>query len=68
MGERFSENLTTREAASVRRVTVNHLANERSRGCGPPYIKDGGRILYPADKLREYLNSRLVDPAARKAG
>ncbi len=64
---RIPDLLTPREAAAARRVTVNHLANERSRGEGPPYAKLGGRVLYPADQLREYINSRIVDPK-RRAG
>ena len=56
-----------REAAAVRRVTVNHLANERSRGEGPPFAKLGGRVFYPADELRQFIATHIVDPA-RRAG
>lgn len=61
------ENLTTREAAAKRRKTMGHLANERSRKTGPPYIRDGGKILYPADLLEKYLSERTIDPS-QKAG
>jgi hypothetical protein len=64
---KFPELLRPREAAAIRRVTVNHLANERSRGEGPPIAKIGGRVFYPADQLRDFINSRIVDPA-RRAG
>jgi hypothetical protein len=64
---KFPELLRPREAAAIRRVTVNHLANERSRGEGPPIAKIGGRVYYPADQLRDFINSRIVDPA-RRAG
>ena len=64
---KFPELLKPREAAAIRRVTVNHLANERSRGEGPPVCKLGGRVFYPADQLREYINERIVDPT-RRAG
>jgi len=64
---KFPELLTPREAAAIRRTTVGHLANERSRGIGPPVCKLGGRIYYPKDSLAEYITSRIVDPA-RRAG
>ncbi len=64
---RFPELLTPREAAAVRRVTVNHLANERSRGTGPPIAKIGGRVFYPAAELRDYIQRCIVDPT-RRAG
>lgn len=64
---KIPELLTPREAAVVRRTTTGHLANERSRGLGPPICKLGGRIFYPADQLREYINERIVDPT-RRAG
>ena len=64
---KLPELLNPRETAVVRRSSVNHLANERSRGIGPPYVKIGGRIYYPADLLREYINSRIVKPN-QKAG
>lgn len=59
--------LTPRECAAIRRVTVGHQGNERSRGQGPPYVKIGGRVFYPAQALREYIEAHLVNPAA-KAG
>jgi len=62
---KFPELLKPREAAAIRRVTVNHLANERSRGEGPPIAKIGGRVFYPADQLRDFINSRITDPARR---
>ena len=64
---KFPELLRPREAAAIRRVTVNHLANERSRGEGPPICKLGGRVFYPADQLRDFINSHITDPA-RRAG
>jgi hypothetical protein len=61
------ELLTPREAAAVRRTTVGHLANERSRGLGPPIAKIGGRVFYPKAELVEYISSRIVAPG-RRAG
>jgi hypothetical protein len=67
MIETIPENLVPREAAAIRRTTTGHLANERHRGVGPPYIKDRGKILYPRDALMKYLAERIVDPS-RRAG
>ena len=64
---KIPELLTPREAAAVRRTTIGHLANERSRGLGPPVAKIGGRVFYPAKELAEYISKRIMDPA-RRAG
>ncbi len=61
------ELLTPREAAAVRRTTVGHLANERYRGLGPPFVRDGGKILYPAEQLRDYISTNTVTPSRRGA-
>lgn len=55
--------LTTAEVADLRRRTPQALTMERRRGQGPPYIADGGRILYPEDELEQWLAARRVDPA-----
>ena len=62
---KIPELMTPREAAAVRRTTVGHLANERSRGLGPPVCKLGGRIFYPKDSLIRYIAERIVDPSRR---
>ncbi len=62
---KIPELLTPKEAAAVRRTTTGHLANERSRGLGPPICKLGGRVYYPKDSLVEYICSRITDPARR---
>lgn len=44
------------------RITVKTLANWRcpsGRGDGPPYLRAGGRILYPVAKLAEWEKARL---------
>jgi hypothetical protein len=61
------ELLVPRETAKVRRTTIGHLANERSRGLGPPFVKLGGRIFYPKNSLAKYISERIVDPT-RRAG
>jgi hypothetical protein len=57
------EYLTTAEVAEMRRMKEQSLAQERFRmkhgGDGPPYVKDGARVLYPLDLLEEWLAERL---------
>lgn len=36
------------------RVTARTLANWRSQGRSPPYLKLNGAIMYPLDKLQEW--------------
>jgi hypothetical protein len=60
---KFPELLTPREAAAIRRTTVGHLANERSRGIGPPVARIGGRIYYPVAELRQFINERIASPS-----
>ena len=62
---KIPELLTTREVAAMRRTTIGHLANERSRGLGPPVARIGGRVFYPASELRDFILSRIVDPTRR---
>jgi hypothetical protein len=52
--------LTAREVAEIRRKNESALAKERERGEGPPWIRDGARVLYPEDELEQYLADRLV--------
>ena len=59
--------LIPREAAVALRLSPQHLANLRSAGLGPIYIKMGSKILYSADGLAEYITARVVDPS-RRAG
>ena len=41
-------------------VTVGHLANQRSEGSGPAYLKLGGRILYRLTDVETYEERSLV--------
>lgn len=56
--------LTPKEVGEMRRRSEAALAQERKRGNGPPYVKDGQRVLYPADELEAWLADNLVGPAA----
>lgn len=58
--------LTAQEVAGIRRKTQQALSMERARGTGPPYVIDGGRILYPEDMLEKWLQDHLVDPSPRR--
>jgi len=60
-----SNYLTCRQVAEIRRKSEPALVQERKRGIGPPYIRDGGRILYPEDELYAWLDARLVRTDAR---
>lgn len=56
--------LTTEEASKITHITVGSMANMRSDGYGPPYVKAGRRVLYPEDLLREWLDNSLTTPKA----
>lgn len=45
------------------KLTEKALANMRSAGKGPPYIKVGRKILYPMDALRTWEAARLKSKA-----
>jgi hypothetical protein len=56
-----SKYLTPKQVAGIRQKGEPALVQERKRGIGPPYIRDGGRILYPEDTLYAWLDARLVN-------
>ena len=60
MSDDHEEYLTTTEAAAVRRRKPQTLRKERWRGEGPPFIRDGGRVLYPRKALERWLAERMV--------
>lgn len=49
--------LTADEAADYLGATTKTLANWRSNGTGPPYLKVAGRIQYRIEALEQYLNT-----------
>jgi len=53
--------LTPKQVAKIRHKSEPALVQERKRGIGPPFVRDGGRILYPEDALYAWLDARLVD-------
>lgn len=54
--------LGARDVSVLTGVSVGTLANWRSLGEGPPYVKAGHRVLYPEDLLREWLDNSLTTP------
>lgn len=53
-------NLTPEEVERVYGLNAATLANKRTKATGPPYIKVGGRVLYPQTELQKYLNARGI--------
>jgi excisionase family DNA binding protein len=53
------EYLPPDRVAEILGVTTGTLAKWRHRGASPAYAIVGRRCLYPADKLREFIESRI---------
>lgn len=53
-------NLSPEWAAVYLCTTPGVLANKRSQGTGPDYIRDGSKILYRREALDRYLDARTV--------
>jgi hypothetical protein len=49
--------LTPKEAGVIRRRSEAALAKERQRGEGPPWVRDGSRVLYPAEAFWDYMEN-----------
>lgn len=56
MRKLFSEDETAK-MLGLKRAT---LARRRVTGGGPGFVRVGGRIMYPEDEVREYLDSLPV--------
>jgi predicted site-specific integrase-resolvase len=46
--------LTSKEVADRWRLSDQTLANWRSVGKGPPFIRVGGRVLYPIEGIQSF--------------
>jgi hypothetical protein len=46
------EYLSTKQAAALLGVSVKHLEGLRARGSGPPFVRIGHAVRYPAAELR----------------
>ena len=63
-GINSQELYTTKDAAKCVKASIPGLARMRGRGEGPEYIKTRKAVLYPGTGLINYLDDRLVKPAA----
>lgn len=50
--------LTPKQAADLTGYSVGTLANLRSAGAGPRWVKPRGGVRYPADDLRRWMEER----------
>ena len=64
----FSDHLSPTELVKRWRNTISlgTLANWRSAGHGPRYIKVGGRILYRTDDIERWEAEQARNPKARQ--
>jgi DNA-binding transcriptional regulator YiaG len=53
-------NLSPDEVERVYGLNAATLANQRTKAAGPPYIKVGGKVLYPQKELQKYLFDRAI--------
>lgn len=53
-GTEAAINLTPVELAERLRTSIPTLARWRSKGTGPTFLKSGGKVLYPLDKVEAY--------------
>lgn len=60
----LDELLTPRQVAEYRGTTTGVLAQERFKGVGPRFIRDGRRIRYRASDIRAYIEANTVDTAS----
>lgn len=61
----LDELLTPRQVADYRGTTTGVLAQERFKGIGPRFIRDGRRIRYRASDIRAYIEASTVETAGR---
>lgn len=48
-------------------VSIKTLANWRSKGSGPDYVRIGGKVFYPLDAIEEWeLKNRSYQPQDRE--
>ena len=52
--------LRPREVEQIYRINAKTLANWRSQGKGPSYLRIGGRIFYQVHKLKRYIRGCKV--------
>jgi hypothetical protein len=52
--------------AKMRDVDIRALQNERAKGLGPPFVKDGRAVFYPLAQLRKYIAKQARAPSKTK--
>ena len=55
--------LTPKQVEEAYGLDAGTLANLRSKGLGPEYVKVGGKVLYMVDKLEAWLRQGRVQTA-----
>lgn len=50
------------EAGVYLQCSKFYLANLRSRGEGPPYVKLGARVFYRPKDLKKYVDESVINP------
>ena len=55
---------TPDELAKVLKTSTRTLERKRIDGTGPPFIKFGGRVLYPPEGAEDYIRERTVTNTA----
>lgn len=58
----FDDYLTPPEAAARLKRSVRTLARMRAEGRGPRYHQEGGRVLYPASGIYDWLSTFIILP------
>lgn len=56
------------ELADRWRMSVGHLANWRTSGYGPRYIKFGRKVLYPVVEIEAFEQQRLLTATSVRPG
>lgn len=59
-----SHHLTPADLAQRWGMSIGTLANDRSAGRGPAYVKLGGRVVYRLVDIEAYEAARVVMPVA----
>lgn len=59
----MSDYITTAQLAERLGMQPVTLRSWRLRGMGPPYIRAGGKVLYPIKDVETWENSNRVEPS-----
>lgn len=54
--------LTATELAERWRSVKGTLNNQRAQGKGPPFVKLGGKVLYPIAEIEKYEQANKITP------